>query len=109
VPRLASARIEDVAVALIDGREIQTEVTGTRPGEKLDEILISEEEAPRTWEGDRTLTIQPLLPELRNPSRGEPFTEREYSSGQGTLDPAGVAELLRESHLMIEDEPRFAV
>jgi FlaA1/EpsC-like NDP-sugar epimerase len=109
VPRLPSARMVDVANALIDGRNIKVDVTGTRPGEKLDEILISEEEAPRTWGSDRTLTIQPLLPELRNPSSGEPFEGREYSSGHATLEPEAVVELLRGSRLMIEDEPQFAV
>jgi FlaA1/EpsC-like NDP-sugar epimerase len=110
VPRLPSARVADVASSLIEGREIEVEVTGTRPGEKLHEILISEEEATRTTEGDRTLTIQPLLPELRREGgAGEPFDSREYSSADATLDPAGVSELLQESRLMIEDAPEFAV
>jgi FlaA1/EpsC-like NDP-sugar epimerase len=110
VPRLPSARVADVASSLIDGREIEVEVTGTRPGEKLHEILISEEEAARTTESDSTLTIQPLLPELRREGgAGEPFGSREYSSADATLDPVGVSELLQESQLMLEDAPEFAV
>ena len=35
VPIIPSARIIDVAKALIDGRKIKTVVTGSRPGEKI--------------------------------------------------------------------------
>ena len=38
----------DLAAELIGDREIETVVTGIRPGEKIHEILISEEEATRT-------------------------------------------------------------
>src|SRR5580704_18334454 len=44
IPRVPSARMVDVAAALIGNRKIKLEVTGIRPGEKLHEILISEEE-----------------------------------------------------------------
>ena len=45
IPRVRSARMVDVASALIAGRPIDTKVTGIRPGEKLHEILVSEEES----------------------------------------------------------------
>ena len=48
VPRLPAARIVDVAEAMIGGRPIEVEYTGIRPGEKIHEVLVSEEEAPRT-------------------------------------------------------------
>ncbi len=44
IPRVPSARMIDLARALIGDRQIKIEVTGIRPGEKIDEILISEEE-----------------------------------------------------------------
>jgi len=50
IPRVPSARIVDVAAALIDHRPIQTKVIGIRPGEKTHEILVSEEERHRTIE-----------------------------------------------------------
>ena len=47
VPKIPSARVEDVARAVCPDAEI-VEV-GIRPGEKLHEDLISPEEARRTW------------------------------------------------------------
>src|SRR5215203_816421 len=41
IPRVPSARVVDVARALIGDRDIETVVTGIRPGEKVHEILIS--------------------------------------------------------------------
>ena len=40
VPRAASATVMNVARALVGDRDIPIRVTGIRPGEKLDEIMI---------------------------------------------------------------------
>src|SRR5579885_3439458 len=48
IPRVPSARVTDIAAALVGDRKIETRVTGIRPGEKVHEILVSEEEAHRT-------------------------------------------------------------
>src|SRR4051812_45109339 len=65
VPRVPSARIVDVASVLVGERQIETVVTGIRPGEKLHEILVSEEEAFRTFERGEYYVIAPMLPELQ--------------------------------------------
>ena len=44
VPRVPSARMVDLAAVLIGDRPIETVFTGIRPGEKVHEILVSEEE-----------------------------------------------------------------
>ena len=44
VPRVPSATMVNVAAALIGHREIPIKVTGIRPGEKIHEIMVSEEE-----------------------------------------------------------------
>jgi UDP-glucose 4-epimerase len=110
IPQLPAALIVDVAASLIGDRDIPIEFLGIRPGEKIHEILISEEEAPRTYRrGDRNYVIMPLLPELRREeSDVELFPDREYSSGSSTLDAEGVDQLLRENRLMLEDDPVFA-
>ena len=46
VPKLPSVRIVDVARAI--GPDCRHEIVGTRLGEKLHEVLINEEESPRT-------------------------------------------------------------
>jgi FlaA1/EpsC-like NDP-sugar epimerase len=69
IPRCRSARMTDLAAQLIGDREIETVVTGIRPGEKIHEILISEEEATRTVHGeDGYFALRPMLPELAAPS-----------------------------------------
>ena len=50
IPRVPSARITDLAEVLISDHPIETTVVGIRPGEKVHEILVSEEEAHRTIE-----------------------------------------------------------
>ena len=105
VPRVPSARMEDVARALIGNRSIDIEYVGIRPGEKTHEVLVSEEEAPRTYERDGYLAISPILPELRPAEiEGEPFDRTEYSSSEDLVDAAAVTDLLRRNR-MIPDEP----
>src|SRR6188472_666153 len=50
VPRAPSARVVDIAGALIGDLPIEMKVTGIRPGEKIHEVMVSEEEAYRTVE-----------------------------------------------------------
>src|SRR5687767_5103514 len=44
VPRVPAARMVDVAEILINGRNIPIVYTGIRPGEKVHEIMVSDEE-----------------------------------------------------------------
>jgi FlaA1/EpsC-like NDP-sugar epimerase len=108
VPRAPAVRVTTLADALIDGRDVPVEVTGIRPGEKVHEILVSEEEAPRTVVRGDYLAIRPILPELRHDADEAPaFGGSEYSSRDDLLDPDGVAELLTRNALRVEDEPAF--
>jgi FlaA1/EpsC-like NDP-sugar epimerase len=103
VPRAPSARMLDVAVALIGERKIETLVTGIRPGEKLHEILISEEEVFRTVRRTGQYVIESILPELRRQPSAQPALDREYSSADSLLPYEGVVDLLRRRQLMIGD------
>src|SRR5205085_4644600 len=80
IPRVPAARIADLAAAMAGEREIEMVYTGIRPGEKVHEVLVSEEEAPRTALRGERLVIAPVLPELRSPDGEEPFDRREFSS-----------------------------
>ncbi len=102
VPRLPSARISDVAEVLIDGRPIRTECTGIRPGEKVHEILISEEERSRTIARAAHYVIRSILPELSGGvgDEGEPALQREYCSADHVLTRDQVRELLRTHGLL---------
>lgn len=96
VPRVPAARMVDMAEALIDGREIPIVYTGIRPGEKVHEIMVSDEERYRTDERGDYYVIRPMLPELYRTPLGEPTLAAEYSSSDVTLDHRGLRELLAE-------------
>ena len=107
IPRVRSARVLDIAEALIGGRPIKLTVTGIRPGEKIHEILVSEEEAHRTVPRDNYYAILPVLPELCQGTDKTTTLQKEYSSGDDLMSPAETAAMLREHKLMIEDSPSF--
>jgi FlaA1/EpsC-like NDP-sugar epimerase len=103
IPRVPSALVTDIAAALIGDRKIQTIVTGIRPGEKVHEILVSEEEAFRTFERGDYYVIRPMLPELAAAEKtGEPIG-REYSSSDNLMTKEQVGKLLVEHKLTIGD------
>jgi UDP-glucose 4-epimerase len=104
---MPSVRITDLASVLIGSSNVLTAVTGIRPGEKIHEALISEEESWRTVRRGQYYAIMPTLPELQVPDSGEPFNEHEFSSADGLLDKDGVAAIIRTHHLEIEDNPVF--
>lgn len=95
VPQVPAARIVDLALAMINGRDIDIKYTGIRPGEKIHEVLVSEEESYRTLERDNYYIICPMLPEL-NPAilDGKRSLTSEYSSSQITLNVEDLKNLL---------------
>ncbi|HEY4216010.1 MAG TPA: polysaccharide biosynthesis protein [Gemmatimonadaceae bacterium] len=103
VPRACSARIVDLAAALIGDRDIPMLVKGIRPGEKIHEVMVSEEEAFRTVPRGRWHAITPMLPELAPQTEGNGFLGKEYSSADDVMTRAETATLLRDRRLRIED------
>jgi UDP-glucose 4-epimerase len=97
----------DVAAALIGDRKIEVKVTGIRPGEKVDEILVSEEEAHRTVARGKYYSILPILPELRSETKEVAALEAEYSSGADLLNREGVAALIVKHKLTVADQPAY--
>ena len=103
VPRVPSALVINLAKALIDGRAIEMRNAGIRPGEKVHEILISEEEAHRSVARDAHYVILPMLPELRNDHSGSPCLSREFSSADNLMTLEETASMLRKQGLMLEN------
>jgi UDP-N-acetylglucosamine 4,6-dehydratase len=60
VPKIPSMRMMDVATCVAAGCEIET--IGIRPGEKLHEVLVSEDEARNTLDVEGMYVIQPSQP-----------------------------------------------
>jgi UDP-glucose 4-epimerase len=94
VPRVPAARMVDLAEVLIGDRGIPIRFTGIRPGEKIHEIMVSEEERYRTIARGDYYVISSMLPELRGVVAQSPVLTEEYSSERITLDHDGLRELL---------------
>lgn len=103
IPKVPSAKVVDVADALIGTRKIKRIVTGIRPGEKVHEILVSEEEANRTISKGHYYAIQPILPEISKLKPGSRMLRKEYSSADNLMSRKKVEALLKKSKLMIGD------
>ena len=101
IPKVRSARIVDIADILIGDRNIKKKFTSIRPGEKMHEILISEEEIWRTVLRGRYFAIQPTLPELRvAKNRKRHYLKKEYSSADDPMTKKEVYALLKENDLL---------
>ena len=97
VPRAPSARVVDIALALVDDRPIPLSYIGVRPGEKTHEIMVSEEECQRTFEREGYYVIAPMLPELQPQRVEQRVLEAEYTSADITMTLPEVHQLLRGS------------
>jgi len=102
VPRAPSATVMNVAKALVGDRNVAIQVTGIRPGEKMDEIMVSDEESRRTIVRGAWYAILPMLPELlvHEDQKAPPALTKEFSSADHVLDLAGTAALLEKHRLM---------
>ena len=69
VPKIPSMRMLDLAETIAPGCEIET--IGIRPGEKLHEVLVSEDEARNTVEVDGMYIIQPAHSVVEGRELGE--------------------------------------
>jgi FlaA1/EpsC-like NDP-sugar epimerase len=104
VPHAPGATVMNIAKSLIGDRKIDIQVTGIRPGEKMHEIMISEEEANRCVKRGDYYVIRPMLPELRDTDDQKPNAlTKEFSSADSVLDLPGTVELLKRHSLMVGD------
>lgn len=100
IPNCPSAKIVDVAKLLIGDRKIPIEFTGIRPGEKIHEVLISEEECFRTVKRGNYYAIQPVLPELRPEIPEKETLTKEYSSADHNVDMDTLSNILRSANYL---------
>ncbi len=103
IPRVPAAQVTDIARALIGDRDIETKVTGIRPGEKIHESLISAEEANRTLDRGEYYAIRPMLSEIDEVAGTPAELEGEFSSDRFTMDYDGTVEVLTRNRLMVDD------
>ena len=110
IPKVPACRIEDVAKAMAGNRNIDIIYTGIRPGEKVHEILVSYEEAWRTFNRGDYYTIKPMLPELLEDADEEPLN-KEYSSGDTLMGLDETFKMLEKYNLLdmkeLEEDGEF--
>lgn len=91
VRKAPSARVVDIAKVLSEeaGKPFGYDVIGTLPGEKLDEILLSEEELPRSEDLGEHYRVHPWW------STAKPHaTHKEFSSADYLVQPGTLKELI---------------
>lgn len=104
VPNIASATVINIAKTLIGKRNIETKIVGIRPGEKLHEIMVSEEECQHVAETQGHYIILPMLPELAGKRKtAKSALTKEFSSGDSVVNLEKTVSLLKKHKLMVED------
>ena len=84
VPKLKSAKIVDVAKTLLGKRDNAITFGSMRPGEKLDEELVTAEEGGRSRSVGDYIIISPLLTELVSPYLQNTFKYLPLANGYDT-------------------------
>jgi len=107
IPRVPSAKVTDIAAILMGDRKLSIKVTGIRPGEKVHEILVSEEEAYRTVSRGTYYCIRSILPEVAGKSTEPLALTGEYSSAASVMPVERLGPFL-ETHGLLVPEPSEA-
>jgi len=102
VPNAVSTTMLNVAKAMIGERKNEIKITGVRPGEKMHEIMVSNEECRHVRARGECYAILPMLPELRvEPDDGKPALAKAFSSGDHVVSLEDTKKLLeRHGHLV---------
>jgi len=98
IPKIPSMRVMDLVEAVAPG--CRADVVGIRPGEKLHEVLITEEEARQVLEFEDLFVLEPIYPSwaFKAPDGGKrPPAGFRYSSDLNSrwLSPEQMRELAR--------------
>lgn len=105
VPDAPAATVENIARALIGDRPVPVDIIGIRPGEKMHEILISDEECLHTVRRGAYYAILPMLPELQAAGAGviKPARETEFSSCDTVMSFEETQAMLAQCRALVED------
>ncbi len=100
IPKIPSMNIIDLAKAIAPKSKIR--IIGTRAGEKLHEVLVSEEESAMTYEYDNMYVIRSgsLFREPNNPlwKKGKKMGIKLYASNNNSewLDKKSILEMIKQ-------------
>lgn len=98
IPKIPSTKIIDLALAIAP--DAKKKIVGIRPGEKINEVLLTEEESKHTKEFEKYFIIEPEFPfwDKNNNEGGKNVPEDfRYSSDKNTkwLSPEDIEKLLK--------------
>ncbi|MBT2667120.1 polysaccharide biosynthesis protein [Bacillus sp. ISL-4] len=103
VMKMPSCKIIDLAQVLMDAsnkENVEVEILGIRPGEKIHEILLSEYESTTAIAYDDEYYV--ILPSIHidgikeHYSKYQPVSLEDYNSGTGLMDKAQIKEMLKQ-------------
>ena len=102
IPRAPSSTMLNLAKALIGKRKNKIQMIGIRPGEKMHEIMISDEESHHTVRRGDYFTIRSMLPELQTAEKEVIIgLTKEFSSADTVMSLEETIGLLEKNRLLI--------
>lgn len=104
VPNAEAATVINIAKALIGNRKIKIKTVGIRPGEKMHELMVSEEEANHCVKRGEFYAIKSMLPELAAARKEPNALKGEFSSAQRVLDYPNTVKSLKRHRLLPGDQ-----
>lgn len=106
VPAIPAVKIGDLVRILIseltphNGIPVEILETGIRPGEKIHELLVSLEEAPRTFFNNGYYIVESSFPELSNKSNRKNALTGPVSSNQHLATDAEIITILKDAAIL---------
>jgi len=97
VPIIPASTIGDIADVMIDGRDIEKIYTGVSQGEKMNEVLIIEEETNRVILRNGYYAISPEV-------QAAPAIHGEYNSNDYLIDKRRLRQIFSDLGLMVDAE-----
>lgn len=102
VPNAPAATVLNIAKALIGDRNIPIKIVGIRPGEKVHEIMVSEEERHHAVKSGNYYAIYSMLPELQfEQEKTIPVLLKEFSSADNLVNFEETILLLDKHNLLV--------
>jgi FlaA1/EpsC-like NDP-sugar epimerase len=118
ITKMPTVRIKDLADVMIQElapkhghspEDIDIQLIGTKPGEKMYEELMNDEETRRTWELQRYFVVHPAFPGLYRETHdyadlvSTSVTSPYHSGNQRPLSKVELTQFLRDNQLLDED------
>ncbi|MEM7019408.1 MAG: polysaccharide biosynthesis protein, partial [Pseudomonadota bacterium] len=106
VPKIQACNLLSLAKCLAGKKHLISQEIGCRPGEKIHEVLVTEDELERTIELDSFFVISPVLKTLTSSVKAKKPT-KAYTSEQYLFSDDELLSFLKRNKMTLEDNPEF--